>query len=151
MPQITSADMHKLSQLQQEFNQKTVLIDQLKQELAARHESVSLAQKRIEKELRPIIEQQLERRVELVKLLDEAFALPFFSYREKEKLAALIEQISFDLIANYERRDMVEIHDKYAEFTYKEKTAYTQESAQELDEDTAADEPYAENSLDDYE
>ncbi|MBC5992736.1 J domain-containing protein [Pontibacter cellulosilyticus] len=153
-PQITSSDKRKLSKLQEEFNQKTALIDQLKQELAAKHESINLAQKRIEKELRPIIDQQLEKRVELAQLLDEAFALPLFSFREKEKLAALIENITFDLIANYERRDMVELHDRYAEFTYKEKTVYDQEDEQNLDESIADDEPETEDAfgdLDEYE
>ncbi|MCX2741274.1 J domain-containing protein [Pontibacter anaerobius] len=148
-PQITSPGKHKLSKLQQEFNQKTALIDQLKQELAARHESINLAQKRIEKELRPIIEQQLEKRVELANLLDEAYASALFSYREKEKLATLIENITFDLIANYERQDMVELHDRYAELTYNEKTAYTQEDTQAPDESIKDDEPGIEEDFDD--
>ncbi|OKL41078.1 hypothetical protein [Pontibacter flavimaris] len=153
-PQITSPDKRKLSKLQQEFNRKTEQIEQLKKELAARHKSMNLAQKRIEKELRPIIEQQLEKRVELAYLLDEAYALPLFSYREKEKLAALIENITFDLIANYERRDMVELHDRYAEFTYREKTAHTDEGEEDLDESMVEEEPEAEDELedlDDYE
>ncbi|TPE45282.1 coiled-coil domain-containing protein [Pontibacter mangrovi] len=153
-PQITSPGEHELNKLQQEFNQKTALIDQLKQELAAKHQSINLAQKRIEKELRPIIEQQLEKRVELARTLDEAYALALFSYREKEKLAALIENIAFELITNYERRDMIELHDRYAESTYKEKTTYSDEDAPDLDESIAEDEPGTEDdfeSLDDYE
>ncbi|WP_276498727.1 J domain-containing protein [Pontibacter litorisediminis] len=153
-PQIAAPATRKLSALQQEFNQKTALIAQLKQELADRHASINLAQKRVEKELRPIIEQQLEKRVELAKLLDEAYALPIFSYREKEKLAALIENLSFDLISNYERRDMVELHDRYAAFTYDEKAAYTDEGTEGLDESIADDEAEAAGELedlDDYE
>lgn len=150
-PRITAPDKRKLSKLQQEFNQKTALIDQLKQELAAKHESINLAQKRIEKELRPIIEQQLEKRVELAYLLDEAYALPLFSYREKEKLAALIENITIDLIANYERRDMVELHDRYAELTYQEKTTHADEGEEDLDESIIEEEPDAEDELEDYE
>jgi len=144
-PQITSPGNRKLSTLQQEFNQKTEQIEQLKQELAARRESIKLAQKRVEKELRPIIEQQLEKRVELAYLLDEAYALAIFSFREKEKLAALIEHITFDLISGYERQDMVALHDKYAAFTYAERTAF---AAEDLDEGIP-DEPTIEDNFDD--
>lgn len=153
-PQISATDKRKLSKLQQEFNQKTALIEQLKQEVAAKHESIGQAQKRIEKELRPIIEKQLEQRVALAIMLDEAYALPLFSYREKEKLADLIENITFDLIANYERQDMIELHDRYAGFTYKEKTAYAGEDGEELSESIVDNEPDIEDDfedLDDYE
>ncbi|MFD2513033.1 J domain-containing protein [Pontibacter locisalis] len=149
IPQISIQDKSKLSKLQQEFNQKTTLIDQLKQDLAAKRESMNLAQKRIEKELRPIIKQQLEKRVELAKLLDEAYALPIFSFREKEKLAALIENITFDLIVNYERRDMVELHDRYAEFTYAERIAYIKEDEEDLDKTIVDDVPDADNTFED--
>ncbi|WP_018476665.1 coiled-coil domain-containing protein [Pontibacter roseus] len=139
-PQITAAGQRQLSQLQQEFNQKTEQIEQLKQELAARRASMSQAQKRIEKELRPIIAQQLEKRVELVQLLDEAFALPLFSFREKEKLALLIADITYDLIAQYERRDMVELHDRYAEVPYAERIASPAEDGFDWAEGIAEDE-----------
>ncbi|WP_266203302.1 coiled-coil domain-containing protein [Pontibacter kalidii] len=149
-PQITSPGNRKLSKLQQEFNQKTEQIGQLKQELAAGRKSINLAQKRIEKELRPIIEQQLERRVELAYLLDAAYALSIFSFREKEKLAALIENITFDLVSSYERRDMVELHDKYAEFTYAERTTFAAEDVEEVIPDELGLEDEFED-LDDFE
>lgn len=144
-PQITSPGNRKLSKLQQEFNQKTEQIEQLKQELATRRESINLAQKRIEKELRPLIEQQLEKRVELAYLLDEAYALAIFSFREKEKLAALIENITFELISSYERQDMVELHDKYAAFTYAERTSIPAEDLKEV----ILEEPEIEDAFED--
>ncbi|WP_299822348.1 J domain-containing protein [uncultured Pontibacter sp.] len=147
-PQITTPDNQKLSTLQQEFNHKTEQIEQLKQELDTRRQSINLAQRRIEKELRPIIQQQLEKRVELARLLDEAYALPLFSFREKEKLAILIENITFDLISNYERKDMLELHDKYAELTYAERTAF---AAEDEGKTILDEEPSIEDELDDYE
>ncbi|MCP2042655.1 J domain-containing protein [Pontibacter sp. HSC-36F09] len=126
-PQITSPDQRRLSQLQQEFNRKVAQIEQLKQELATRRDSMDLAQKRIEKDLRPIIMQQVAQRVELAHLLDDAFALPLFSFREKEKLAQLIASIAFDLIQNYERKDLIGLHDRYAEVLYAERDAYLTE------------------------
>ena len=150
-PQITASDTRKLSKLQQEFNYKTEQIGQLKQEIATRQQSINLAQKRIEKELRPIIEQQLEKRVELAHLLDEAFSLPIFSIREKLKISALIENITFDLISNYERKDMIELHDRYAEIPYAERHIY---SSEETDDTTVEEEPSVEDGfgdLDDFE
>lgn len=140
-PQIISSDQRKLSKLQQQFNQKVEQIDLLKQEISVRHASINIAQKRIEKELRPVIEQQLEKRVELVKLLDEAYALPLFSYREKEKLAWLIADIAYELITKYERWDMLEFHDKYAEFSFEERVAHTKEVAEDLGETKVDEEP----------
>ncbi|GAB3193904.1 hypothetical protein ABID22_000405 [Pontibacter aydingkolensis] len=145
-PQIAPPGNRKLSKLQQEFNAKTEQIGQLKQEITTRQESINQAQKRIEKELRPIIEQQLEKRVDLAHLLDEAFSLPIFSIREKLKLSALIENITFDLISNYERRDMINLHDKYAEVPYAERDLYISE---ESDESIINDVPTVEGNFDD--
>ncbi|PKV66916.1 J domain-containing protein [Pontibacter ramchanderi] len=126
-PQITSPDHRRLSQLQQEFNRKVAQIEQLKQELTTRRDSMDLAQKSIEKELRPIIMQQVAQRVALVKLLDAAFALPLFSFREKEKLAQLIVSMALDLIRDYEREDLIALHDRYAEVPYAERALYLTE------------------------
>jgi len=150
-PQITNQDQRQISQLQQQFNQKAEQIEQLKQEIANRRASIDKAQKRIEKELRPIIEQQLEKRVELANLLDEAYAFPLFSYREKEKLALLITEIAYELIAKYERQDMIALHDKYAEISYEERLALIEEDREQTIEEA---EPALHNEpedLDDYE
>ncbi|MBC5774265.1 J domain-containing protein [Pontibacter sp. KCTC 32443] len=144
-PQISTSAERKLSKLQQEFNQKTEQIELLKKEISTRRESINLAQKRIEKELRPIILQQLEKRVELANLLDQAFSLPIFSIREKLKISALIENITFDLISNYERKDMIELHNRYAEYTYAERTAF----AEKQDETIADEEPTIADNFDD--
>ncbi|NDK57181.1 J domain-containing protein [Pontibacter fetidus] len=145
-PQISTSAERKLSKLQQEFNHKTEQIELLKKEITTRRESINLAQKRIEKELRPIILQQLDKRVELAHLLDQAFPLPIFSIREKLKISALIENITFDLISNYERRDMIELHDRYAEYTYAERNAF---EAEEENETIADEEPRIEDTFDD--
>ncbi|WP_242921086.1 J domain-containing protein [Pontibacter liquoris] len=149
-PQTATPGKSQPGNLQQQFNEKIQLIDKLKQEIITRRESMSQAQQRIEKELRPIIEQQLGKRVELAYLLDEAYALAIFSFREKEKLAALIENITFELISSYERQDMVALHDKYAEFTYAERTTFAKEDVDEI----ILDEPEIEDAfedLDDFE
>lgn len=149
-PQIGNPDQRTLSELQQQFNQKVEQIDQLKQEIALRNTSVQQAQKRIEKELRPIIEKQLGKRVELVKLLDEAYAFSLFSFREKEKLAWLIADIAYELIVKYERQDMLEYHDKYAELSFEERIAAAEGPDKTIEEDESAayDMP---DDLDDYE
>jgi hypothetical protein len=139
-PRITSDEQRQLSKLQQEFNQKTAQIEQLKQELGMRRESMNLAQKRIEKELRPIIMEQVQQRANLAHLLDDAFALPLFSFREKEKLAQLIASIALDLIQNYERRDLIALHDRYAEIPYAEMAALPDEEDEETEAGIAEDE-----------
>ncbi|MBD1398095.1 J domain-containing protein [Pontibacter sp. JH31] len=148
-PQISSPNQRALNKLQQDFNKKVAQIEQLKQEIATRRDSMDLAQKRIEKELRPVIMQQVEKRVELAHLLDEAFALPLFSFREKEKLAQLITEITLDLIQSYERRDLVALHDRYAELSYAELQVYTEDEEDLPDEGIAEEEPGIADDWDD--
>ncbi|WP_299705502.1 J domain-containing protein [uncultured Pontibacter sp.] len=154
-PQIATPDQRRLSQLQQEFNKKVAQIEQLKQELATRRDSMDIAQKRIEKELRPIIMQQVAQRAELAHLLDDAFALPLFSFREKEKLALLIVDIALDLIQNYERKDLITLHDRYAEVAYAERAAFVAEEEDLAEEGIASEEeeaiPDNWDDLDDFE
>lgn len=154
-PQISSEDQRRLSKLQQDFNKKVAQIEQLKQELTSRRDSMDLAQKRIEKELRPIIMQQVEQRAALAHLLDEAFALPLFSFREKEKLALLIADIALDLIQNYERQDLIALHDRYAEVPYAERAVYAADEEDSSEEDKISEEetaiPDNWDELDEYE
>jgi PAS domain-containing protein len=154
LPQITVQENNKLGKLQQEFNKKIKLIEKLKQEVTTRQESLNQAQKRVEKELRPIINQIIEKRVEVVKLLDKSFPLPFFRKREKENLAYLIADIAYELIAKYNRQDMVELHDKYAEFSLKKRTVQAEEEtrmyANEIFEDIFGVNAEVDN-LDDFE
>lgn len=138
-PQIAVTDKNQLSKLQQQFNKKVKQIEKLKQDMAAREESINLAKKRIEKELKPITSKIIEKRVELVKLLDEAYPLTFFRKREKEKLAYLISDIAFDLVDKYGREDMLEIHDKYSDLSFEETIAEEEEDARFIAEQLISD------------
>ena len=125
-PQIASPDKGKLNKLQQQFNDKTQQIEKLKQEITARQQSIKFAQQRFDKELKPIINLIAEQRVEIVKLLDEAYTFPLFKRHEKEKLGSLIVNIAHELIANHNRQDMLEYYDRYAEVPYNESIKYTE-------------------------
>ncbi|RIJ37367.1 J domain-containing protein [Pontibacter oryzae] len=135
MPQIPAQAGGKLGKLQEQFNKKTQQIEKLKLELAAKRESINLAQKRVDDELKPLIAQIVEQQVILVQLLDEAYALPFFRKREKEKLADLIAGMAFDLIDKYGRQDLVPLHDKYAPRSFEESIAQVEEDARQVAED----------------
>ncbi|MCJ8165501.1 J domain-containing protein [Pontibacter sp. E15-1] len=136
-PQIIVPGKSELSTLQHAFNEKTLQIEKLKREIAARKESIAVAQQRFEKELQPVIQQVAAQRAETVKLLDAAYALPFFKRQEKEKLAALIVGISRELIAKHNRPDMLEYHDRYAEIPFAEGLNYTDDYFE-----TQPDEPF---------
>ncbi|WP_299759062.1 J domain-containing protein [uncultured Pontibacter sp.] len=155
-PQIATPENNRLTELQQQFNQKVKQIDHLKQEIAARHASINQAQRRIEKELRPLIRQVTEKRVELARLLDEAYTLPFFKKRESEKLALLIADIAQELIERYGREDMLHLYNKYAASPYEASInrheQHTPNEAEDIFKDIFGDNADAETgSLDDFE
>jgi hypothetical protein len=141
-PQISAPDKSKLTKLQQEFNDKTKQIERLKQQITSRKASIDIAQNRFDKELKPFILQIVEQRVEIVKLLDEAYSFPFFKRNETDKLSDLIVSITHELIARHNRKDMLKYYNKYAEVPYGEGVDYTVE-----DFDTQPDEPF-ENAAD---
>lgn len=132
MPQITVNDKSQLSKLQRRFNNTIQKINALKNKLAARQAVLEQARARMESELRPLILKIVESRVELVKLLDRSYNLAVFKKREKDKIAYLIEDISFQLIENYGVEEVIALHDKYAPATHAEVVAQEEEAAKEI-------------------
>lgn len=126
-PLITQSAAKPLSKLQQQFNKKVKQIENLKKDIATKEELLNSIRKRIEKELSPISKRVIEKRVDFVKLLDEAYASPFFRKREKQKLADYITDLAFDLIDRFGRSDLLPLHDKYAELTFEEAIALEEE------------------------
>ncbi len=149
-PQIAAPDKSKLTKLQQEFNDKTQQIDKLKQQISARQASIDIAQNRFEKELKPFILQIVEQRVEIVKLLDEAYTLPFFKRNETDKLSDLIVRITHELITGHNRKDMLEYYNKYAEVAYYERTSFTENDSQDQHSNPQEEAFEAESKTTDY-
>lgn len=129
LPQIKMPGSGQLSKLQRQFNQKIQQVDALKQQLSEMRARLELAQARVTQELRPLVMQVVQKRVELVKLLDRAYQLEEFRKREKDKIAALIVSITVGLIEGYEVAELIALHDKYAAIPYAELLQQKQEEA----------------------
>ncbi|MHA6248908.1 J domain-containing protein [Pontibacter sp. CAU 1760] len=120
LPHINKPGNGQLSKLQRQFNQKVQQVDALKQQLAEMRARLELAQNRVTHELRPLVMQVVQKRVELVKLLDRAYQLEEFRKREKDKIAGLIVSIAFSLMEGYEVEELIPLHNKYAAIPYAE-------------------------------
>ena len=97
VPQIY-ADKSRLSRTQRQFNNKIEKINTLKKGLAEQQALLEQARARVETDLRPLLGQIVEKRIELVKLLDRSYGLSIWRKREKDKIAYLIEDISYNMI-----------------------------------------------------
>ncbi len=134
LPQITAEEAVTASKLQQQFNKKIRKVDKLKKELAEKKANLELGRKRVQQELQPLIVQIVEKRIELVHLLDRACDLSMFKKREKEKLAFLIEDMTYELIATHGREELLQLHDKYAKRSFSESKVHAEEEAKDLAE-----------------
>ncbi|GAA4440312.1 J domain-containing protein [Pontibacter saemangeumensis] len=135
VPQITVQEKSPLSKLQRQFNSKIKKINTLKKNLAEREALVVQARARVETELRPIMGQLVEKRIELVKLLDRSYALTVFRKREKDKIALLIEDISYNLIEAHGVEELIPLHDKYAAMPHADAVKQAEEEAREMTQD----------------
>jgi hypothetical protein len=135
VPQITVTEKSQLTKLQRQFNSKIKKINTLKKNLAERQALLARARARVETDLRPLLGQIVEKRVELVKLLDRSYGLSIFRKREKDKIAYLIEDISYNLIEAHGVEELIELHDKYAALSHADAVKQAEEEAKEMTQD----------------
>lgn len=135
IPHIGIRDTGTLSKLQQQFNAKIKKIHELKASLTQTEVSMRLARERVQQELQPTLKQIITHKIEMVKLLDRSYGLTFFRKKEKEKLAQLIEDMSYELIDNHGVEELIGLHDKYAQMTHAEATEMGDDLARDLAQD----------------
>lgn len=148
-PQIVAPAAQPLSKLQALFNKKVKQVERMKNDLVTKQESVAEVRSRIEKELKPISVKVLNLQVEMLHVLDEAYALPFFRKREKQNLAYFISDMAFDLIDKFGRTDLLPLHDKYADMTFEEAVAQEDEEIKMFTEQLFGDMFEFETGIDD--
>ncbi|MCC9167169.1 J domain-containing protein [Pontibacter harenae] len=135
VPQISAKDKSQLSKLQRQFNNKIDKINKLKQKLVERQKVLDHAQARVQEEIRPLIMQLVDGRVKMVKLLDRSYDKSLFKKRERDKIAMLIEDLSYTLIEAYGVEELIELHDKYADVSYEDAARQAEEESREITED----------------
>ncbi|WP_114782288.1 J domain-containing protein [Botryobacter ruber] len=138
VPQIKK-EKDALSKLQKQFNTKINRINKLKATIAENEAVIAELRKKVQEELVPLSKELTEGRIAFVNLLDKAYEGSFFRKREKEKLAMLIEDLSFSLIEDEGREELIPLHDKYAAFSHAEVVEQAEEEAKEQAQDLFQD------------
>ncbi|RNI21861.1 coiled-coil domain-containing protein [Rufibacter latericius] len=113
LPQFTPQEKVSLSELQQQFNASIQTIDHLKAQLAERAKIIEMARVRVQKEVQPLVQEMVKRRVALVHLLDEALHQEDFPRLEKEKLTGFIKDQASTLVHNYHAEELTELLQRY--------------------------------------
>ena len=103
---------------QTDFNGYILKINDLKTEINRVEQQIKQARIRIDEEITPLQELVVDYRQAYVELLDKASDMFYFSMYEKRQMKAMILEEAFTLISQAGRKDLKEIHDKYAETSY---------------------------------
>ena len=128
---ITQKSAKDLSKLQKQFNANVKKINELKQRLADDTEQIKTIVTRIQTEVIPFEKKHNEKIVELVYVFDKHHDDTFFKKKEKEKMADFILNHCHDLIhAGFD--DLKAVHDKYADDSFDEMDAESDDTASEM-------------------
>ena len=131
---IETSQGEALSKLQKQFNTYIRKIEILKKDIVNTRQQLDVIHKRVQTELVPLERKFIEKQAELVRLYDRHHqAEPPFTKAERKKIAHLLIQQAFDLIANYGQEDLKPIYDKYNGQAFDEEIAeYNAQTAQAL-------------------
>ncbi len=114
----TTKDKAVQSKAQKEFNRLTKKIEKTEKEIKEFREVAETLQKRVAKEMRPLLAQLSELQAQIVRIYDRAYENKEVKKAEKKKLAHLIQTVAFELIDREGMEDLKVIYDKYDEQGY---------------------------------
>ena len=127
---ITQKSAKDLSKLQKQFNANVKKINELKQRLADDTEQIKTIVNRIQTEVIPFEKKHNQKIVELIYVFDKHYEDAFFKKKEKEKMADFILNHCSDLIhAGFD--ELKAVHDKYADDSFDEMDAESDNTASE--------------------
>ncbi|GAB4032535.1 hypothetical protein [Spirosoma jeollabukense] len=109
------ADKEKtvLSKSQKEFNRLIRKIEKLGSDIHDLRDAAQYVQQRMRADYWPLIDQHNQFRVELVRLFDRAYDRNELTRTENKKLASLIRDLAFELIAVHGFDELKSIYDNY--------------------------------------
>lgn len=111
----------ELSKQQKLFNQRVEKIDTLQNRLKTIEELLGFAKTEYSRKITPHYEDSMRLDEEFITFLDKNYHEKIFTKKEKEKIAFLITDLTFGLIENREREDLIPLHDRYSVDSYQEK------------------------------
>jgi hypothetical protein len=111
----------ELSKQQKLFNQRVEKIDALQQKLKITGELLSFAKTEYSRVMLPHLEAAFGLDEQFILFLDANYHNKIFTKKEKEKIAFLITNLTFGLIEEKDREDLIPLHDRYAVDNYQEK------------------------------
>ncbi|NJO01336.1 MAG: hypothetical protein HC880_06260 [Bacteroidia bacterium] len=132
IPLIKKEKDKKLSRQETFFNSRIRKIRELKEKLARAQELMEVFQTRASQELIPLEQEVAQTKAAFVRLLDQYYGLKYFRKREKEKIAHIIREESYNLIYNFDLSDLEPIYNKYNEQTFEEDLADYKEFQQQF-------------------
>ena len=121
-----------LSKSQKEFNRLIQKIEKVTGDLHELREVAQHIQQRVQRDYRPLVEQYVQFRADLVRVLDRAYMSKGYATSEKKKLADLIQKISFELIDTHGLTDLKPIYDKYDEKSFDQTNAESDQLTADL-------------------
>ncbi|WP_221390861.1 hypothetical protein [Dyadobacter sp. NIV53] len=122
-----------LNKRQKEFNQLSEKIEQLDHLIPELKSARDQIIQRIPTDLNPLVMEFQAFRVEMVNLMDRTYTNDLFRNAYQTKLAYLITENAFDLIANYGFDELKAVYNKYSEVDIETALEYaTQKSAEKI-------------------
>ncbi|GGK86501.1 J domain-containing protein [Rufibacter glacialis] len=115
LPQFVPQAKATLSELQHQFNASIQTIDHLKTKLAKRAKVIETARVRVQKEVQPLVQEMVARRMALVYLLDETLHQEDLPRLEKEKLTAFVKDQASTLVHHYGAEELTSLLHRYQE------------------------------------
>ncbi|WP_266365106.1 hypothetical protein [Tellurirhabdus rosea] len=102
-----------LTKGQQDFNRFSQRIDELSRELTAYRDALNEVYRKADGEYEPLYREYQQQRALLVRVLDRGHQSGAFKAGDRKKLARLILEISYDLIARHGLRELIPLYDQY--------------------------------------
>ncbi|CAN5582682.1 J domain-containing protein [soil metagenome] len=102
-----------LSKAQKEFNRLIDKIEKSSTDLRELRETTQYVHQRMQADYWPLVDQYSQVQTDLVRLFDRAYERNELTRTENKKLASLIRDLAFDLIARHGIDELKPIYDKY--------------------------------------
>ena len=114
----TASSSATLTKDQKTFNRWIKKIEAQRKLLLEWQNTVPLYRAEHASKLQPLIEKFIERRIELVKLLDRAHDIHKFGSAQRSKLQAFIGSLAEDLLESRDSPELIELYNKHSDIDY---------------------------------
>ncbi len=130
---------------QQQFNDYLDRIETLKTRNAAAQERLEAIERRLQREINPMVRQVIEHKLSFVKILDEAYQKGYFGIFEREGIRQLLQARTFELVYQHGTSEAETLYRRYHQDPLEQWLDFAEQTAQSLlgifEEDDDLEEP----------